>query len=248
MPDVFNDNVNTETATPDANVEAVKVKFGNDLDKLAKGKAEADAFIEQLKSEQAHLREELNAKVDRDKNAEASLEELRNEIKALRGTIANPSGQSKENTNPVLTADGIQALIQDSLTRAERDKSAQQNVEAANKAVVDHFGSLDKAGEAVKAKAAELGMSISDLKNIASKSPSAFRKIIVGDAIDASADTALDPNSSQPPVNDGQKPNVITPKSKEDFEAIRKADPKRYWAAATQMQLHKAARDGTYQL
>lgn len=229
-----------EGKTPDP-VAAVKEKFGNDLDAIAKGKAEADAFIESLKKELAGVRAQLNPQFD----AEKSLQELRAEIQALK---SNPDqGRSREVTPPALTSEGIAALVEQEITRAERNRTSQQNIQSANDAVVAAFGSLDAAGTAVKAKAAELGMSVADLKGIAEKSPSAFQKIILGDASNGAGEQPLVVPSAN--RGDGRAP-VGEPKrgTNEYFDAILKKDRKLYWSPAVQMELHKAAADGTYLL
>lgn len=211
------------------------------VDDLAKAKAESDNYIEQLKAENATARAAA-LKAD---TAQAELDTLREEIKALRSN-ANRETASKETTSPPLTADSIKALVTETLTQAERNRTSQQNIEAANAAMVAHYGSVDKATAAVQAKAQELGLSISDLKDTAAKSPTAFKKIVLGDAAPASA-SPLD-TSGNLRAPEKALGNAPTPGSKEEFEALRKTSPKQYWKPEVQARLHAAVKAGTYQL
>lgn len=212
------------------------------VEDLAKGKLAADEHIANLERELAGLRDAAAPKFD----AEKQLADLRAEIQALR---ADPSkGRSQEVTPPAVTEDRIAAIVQASLTRAEQNRTVTQNVMAANDAVVQHFGSLDAAAAAVNAAAAANGMSIEDLKNIAAKSPTAFQKIVLGDAAKGGPVAPLAPNASAPAVKDNVPMGNAKPGTKEYFDGILKADPRKYWSPAVQMELHKAAKAGTYQL
>lgn len=212
------------------------------VEDLAKGKIAADEHISNLERELAGLREAAAPKFD----AEKQLETLRAEIQALKN---NPDkGRSQEVTPPAMTEDRIAAIVQASLTRAEQNRTVTQNVMAANDAIVTAYGSLDAAAAAVNAKAAELGMSIEDLKGIAAKSPTAFQKIILGEAQKGGNEAPLKPNASAPVIPGNAPLGNAKPGTKEYFDGILKTDRKKYWTPEVQMQLHKAVKDGTYQL
>lgn len=242
MTDIFKADGTTVTpdptvTTPDAAVEAVKAKFKGDLDAIAKGKAEADSFIETLKREQAELRADLQKAL----NAEDQLAKLRQELEELRNATKAPT---KDNTSPEFTEDSIRSIVSETITKEERNRTALQNVSAANSAMVEHFGSLDKAVEAVRTKAAEMGLTVEDFKQIAEKSPSAFQKMVLGDTKGASETGPLKVNGA--PTTTVAPKGTPTPGTKEFFDEIRKADPRRYWDPKVQMAIHKAYEDGTY--
>lgn len=241
MTDVFAATTTDGTVTdPLASLVGEGKKF-KDVAALAAGKVEADAHIARLTAEMAGLRAELNPQFD----AEKSLAELRAEIAALK---ANPDqSRSRAETPPALTVEGITALVSETITRAERNRTSQQNIVLANDAVVAKFGTLEAAGNAVKAKAAELNMTVADLRAIAEKSPSAFQKIVLGDATGAD-ETPLSPQSAHTQTPNTPNLGQAKPGTKEYFEDLRVKDRKRYWLPETQMALHKAVKEGTYVL
>lgn len=216
--------------------EGKKFKTNEDL---AKGKVEADAFIEQLKHEQSELRKELESRV----NAEKALEDLRTEVKALKELKTQT--QTRENTTPQLTASEVEALVAKTITRQETERTVSQNINHANSEVVKHFGNADSAQEAVKTRATELGLTLEDLKAVAAKSPGAFLKMILPDV-----DATKVQNFSGSTVNTQANlvPNGQGPKegTKEFYDVMRAKNPMLYWRPETQQALMKAAFAGTY--
>lgn len=239
--DVFG-KTNSEAPAPLTDLVGEGKKFKT-VEDLAKGKLAADEHIANLEKELAGLRTEANKKFD----AEAELAKLRDEMQALR---TDPSkGRTQEVTPPAVSEDRIAAIVQASLTRAEQNRTVTQNVMAANDAMVQQFGSLEAASAAVNAKAAELGMSIEDLKGIAAKSPTAFGKIILGDAQKGGNEAPLAPKANAPAITPGGPLlGQAKPGTKEHFDAILKTDRKKYWTPEIQSQLHAAVKAGTYQL
>lgn len=241
MPDdVFGEIKPGENVNPLDNLVGEGKKFKT-VEDLAKGKVAADEHISNLEKELDAMRKQLNPQFD----AEKQLTELRAEIQALRTNP--PQGRSGEPTASSLTVEGITALVNETITRAERNQTISQNITQANNAVVEHFGNLDAAAAAVKEKAAELGMSIEDLKGIAAKSPTAFQKIVLG-AAGKAGEGPLNPQSTITKQPDAPRMGDPKPGTKEYFDTIFKTDRKKYFTPEIQMQLHKAAKDGTYQL
>jgi hypothetical protein len=240
--DVFGETKTDTTATNPVEALVGEGKKFKTVEDLAKGKIASDEHIANLERELAGLREAAAPKFD----AEKQLETLRAEIQALR---ADPSkGRSQEVTPPAVMEDRIAAIVQASLTRAEQNRTVTQNVMAANDAIVTAYGSLEAAAAAVNAKAAELNMSLEDLKGIAAKSPTAFQRIILGEAQKGGNEAPFRPNASAPVLKDGTPLGNAKPGTKEYFEGMMKTDRKKYWSTEVQMQLHKAVADGTYQL
>lgn len=141
------------------------------IEDLARGKKEADDFINQLKDENAAIRSELS-KLD---NAEATFEELRKQIEELK---AKKNPEPSPDTKGVLTEDDVKALIRSSITESEKERTLEQNVAVANEGIIKAFGDATKAKEAVANRAVELGLSVSDLQSMAAKSPSAFLSVM----------------------------------------------------------------------
>lgn len=236
MTDVFNN----DSAPSDVLSTLVgEYKKFKDVESLAKGKAEADAFIASLQAENQKLRGELDPQF----NAKEELAKLRAELEANR---ANPSGGTPKGpvTPEPLTVDRIAAIVNETITKAEQNRTAQQNVSEANAAVIKQFGTQEAAGTAVQAKAAELGLSLDDLRRIAEKSPSAFQKIILGEPV-AKSDGPLNPAIAPKPAPNAQAPTQGTA---EWFDHIFRTDRKRFFTPEIQVAYHKAVTAGTIQL
>lgn len=224
MTDVFNSET-APAATPA--VDPVVEKRLNDK----------DAFIEQLKSELAGMREEVKKAT----TAQAQLDELRAELTALKSNT-----QPRETTNPALSEGDIRALVERTITTTERTRADATNVQEANDALIGHFGGdRQKAADHVQAKAKELGVKVDFLRDMAAKSPSGFLKLM--DA--AKATTPVVDTTVRREVRTEAKELTtqgLKEGSYEYFENLRRNNPIEYWTPAVQQQIMKAAQDGTY--
>jgi hypothetical protein len=219
-------------------------KFATPED-LAKGKQESDAYIEQLKSENAGLR----TKLDQSANQSNALEELRTEIAELRNQKPKPSGD----TSPSLTEDKIAELVKESVTSIERGRTATANIDSANGSVLKYFqGDESKAKEYVGLKARELDMPVSELRAMAEKSPTAFLKMIdLGETKKSqTGSTALSPAGTKMNASSGNSAPIdhLTPGTKPYFDALRKKDERAYWQPKIQNQIFEARKAGTYEV
>jgi hypothetical protein len=136
---------------------------------LAKGKVEADNFIEQLKTEQKELRDllrDLENKVTKSKTVEEVLNEA--------------SGRESEgNQSPPISTEDIVKLVDERLTNRNKAQEADTNRVRANAALLKHFNNDSaKARDYVKSEAARLGMDTDTLKEISEKSPDAFLRLV----------------------------------------------------------------------
>lgn len=239
MADVFGgeDNPNATVRAEDLVGEGKKFKS---VDDLARGKAEADAYIERLKTEKA----EADRKASEASNAAAELAALREEIAAMKQ--ARPSGEQPVQPSQPEVKD-LDALIEQSITRAEQRRTQKQNIDEANRVVTEHFsGDSKKAGEEVAKRAREMGLTIDDLKGLAARSPTAFKALIVGEA------------PAQPPVNANLLRSTVAPSAaplnvsgpkpgtKEFYNEMLRKEPQRYMTREVQERILKDTLAGTY--
>lgn len=227
----------TAVANPVETLVGEGKKF-KDVEALAKGKLESDAFILQLQTEMAGLREVAQQNI----NAETQLNELKNELIALREASVQP----KVPTGPVLTATDIDNLVEKSLTKKEATRTATQNINESNNRIVRHYGTVEKAQEAVRAKAGELNVTVEYLKDTAARSPTAFIQLmgIVPKQASGpsegtflqSSDTVIAPSGIGSEPGEGTKPWL---------DNIRRKDPNRFNDVAFQQKyIWKPARAG----
>lgn len=188
MSDIFNSattenatTAQTTTETPSSFIEQLvgEGKKFRDVESLAKGKLEADRHIAEITQTLNQLREEV-AKQD---YAKSLLEQLQNKGAASGTANTEEPTQTRnsatENTTQTREVD-IEALVEQAITKKEQARTFEQNIAAANEAMVSQFG--EKAGEVVKARSQELGISVERLKEIAAESPTAFLQLVTGSA------------------------------------------------------------------
>jgi hypothetical protein len=197
---------------------------------LAKGKMESDQFIEQLKKEQAELREELSKRL----TSEEVLEKIRE--------ANQQQGQSQgDNTSPQLSEERLSELVKKSLESTRTEETKLNNVQSVDQQLVNQFG--DKAGEWLVNKAKDLGVSVNFLQDVASTSPQAFFNTVglnqtnLGKAsvTQGSVNTTV---MSQ--VNTAGQPQHGT---KKFYDQLRKENPRKYWTPEVQNQLFKSRQE-----
>lgn len=233
MPDIFDGTA--PESNPVANDLIGEGKKFKDVDALARGKVEADAFIERLKAEKAEVERRLTEST----NAEAELARLREEMAELRKaqTKVDPHVQ------PAASASDIEAVVEATITRAEQRRTEAGNIKEANRVMVEALGTPEKAAEVVVRRAEELNLSVPELKALAAKSPSAFKRIVLGDA--EVVPTGVDLQRST--VNPETLPKTGNRAgTKEFYQELLRTNPKRYHDPATQRQILKDTIAGTY--
>jgi hypothetical protein len=182
MTDVFSsattETVTTEITNNPTNDSYVTQLVGEgkkfkDVESLAKGKLEADRHIGEITKTLDELRAEL-AKQD---YAKSLLEQMNkaSETTAEQPSSSTPSPSNTENTTQ-RASDDIEALVEKVITEKERSRTVTQNLSVVNEEMEKQYG--DKAGQIIKAKSAELNMSLERLKEIAAESPTAFFQLV----------------------------------------------------------------------
>lgn len=229
MTDAFG----TPAVTPAVNSLESLVGEGKkfaDVEALAKGKVAADAHIARLEEEAVRLREVAQQNI----NAETQLTELKNELMSLRESA---SGKPRVPTEPALTETDIETLVERSLTKKEANRTVAQNINESNNRIVRHFGTVEKAQEAVRAKADEMGVTVEFIKETAARSPTAFMQlmgIVPKPASDKGDGTFIQSSGSV------VRPEVVgsgpVEGSKAWLDTIRRKEPNRFFDVAFQQK------------
>lgn len=189
-------------------------------DELAKAYIHADTFIEQLKAENAELR---------NKTQEAkTLDEV---LERLQQKQQEPQG----NDAPVMSTEQIAAIVQQQITGLETAKTRQGNLSRADAAMKEKFG--DKALEVfnAKAKTPELKKIYKELAEVDPDQFVALFGAVPNMAPQGSMDT--------PSVNSGGTASAPRVKewSKEWVAKVRKDNPALYKSHQFQVDLMKNA-------
>lgn len=194
-----------------------------DVESARKKIENADSHISKIEKENEEMREKLAAA----KTYEDLLESLK--------TNSNPSDQTSQ-----VGEDDVQKMVQEALEKTERQRRAEANLLAADKALKEKYG--DKAKDVMLEKGAELGLGPETLKDIASKSPSAFLQLF------GQQQQAPNPSANPSPVNsEALAANHSGPKAYTYayYQEMRRTDPARYNSVEIQQEiLRKAAELG----
>lgn len=207
-----------------------------DNEALAKAIIEKDRFIDQLKSETAGLRQDLQEK--------STIEELMTKLDSL--TQGNPPVPSNDGNPPVpnsnppsnsLKHEDIQNLVKQTLTQETQKALQERNIKTVEDKLKETWGPnyLSK----LKAKQAELGETPEYLESLAGRNPKAFFKLLDIESVPSS-----NPNQHVPPANrmrtDAPKG---MPKKFSDFSKLRKANPSEYWSPRVQNEMLKLTQE-----
>jgi len=169
-----------EGTTPEENIDdpfthlvGEDKKFKTPQD-LAKGKIESDRFIVDLQRQIAELQEDISSS--------AKVDELLKLVRDQKAPVAEKT--APDPTDPVLDADKLKALIESHVNEREVLTTRQKNLAEADKILEANYG--QGAATVLHSRASELGMSVDELKEIASRNPKAFAKLIGSDAKEGS--------------------------------------------------------------
>ena len=205
-----------------------------DPEVLAKGKLEADSYIQQLEEQNRQLREDLGkndyaSQVLDAINGKAADTSTAKDIEADKDT----AGVEEEGTPPSLNEDTLKSLVEKTLQEKETQKSIEQNLKTVEETLKGQYG--DKLGQVLQNKAAELGLSMGRMEELASESPSAFLALF-GDNRQENMFTSM-MNSS---INtEGVNMQSSTERNWTYYQNLRRENPNQYYSPKVQQQLMK---------
>lgn len=169
-PDLLDSTNTPAQGDPLADLVGDGKKF-KDAAALAKGKLEADAFIEQLKSENAELRK-LAGKQEQTTDQSKQIETLIERIEKLSGQNGNQSAN--------LSKEEIAKLVKDGITTDRTEMNRKGNRAVVNAELVNSFsGDAAKASTHLKERMSQLGMTGDAAKELAETNPKVFRELFV---------------------------------------------------------------------
>lgn len=214
MADIFDEDHVVDVKFDDLVGEGKKF---SDADALAKGKAEADSFIQRLVQEKEEMRKELDQRL--------TAEDLLKKITEKSTPAPSPDNQPKKEDIDV------NKIVDEKLSAFEAKRRAEANQRAFEDTLRDRLG--DDFKTIVNKRAQELDLGPEFVRGLIAQNPTAaialFDAKPVKDVFDA------------PPAN---RLNLRgdAPKQKRNFshyEAIRKNDPKEYWSPRVQNEMFK---------
>jgi len=220
MTDIFTP---VETNAPE-NAYSTLVGDGKkfaDNEALARAKLESDRFIEQLKREQAEVREELNKRL--------TAEEILTQIKQSTPQPTPPS-LTPEPPKPTAPSD-INELVKKALSEQTTEQKKAANMAAVTQKLAERFGADSQLH--LNKKAAELGMSLDDLKRLAQDNPALFFKAIDADRPAPQVAPVIAPRGG------ANLPPTSGERDKAYYDKLRQSNPKYYFSEDGRMQQYK---------
>jgi hypothetical protein len=196
---------------------------------LARGKAEADAMIARLIAEKRELEAEVNSR----KRVEELVDQLGSRLTPPSPTSVDTSPREPDaDKQPV----DVKKLLDEALTEREKEQRRAQNTDFVKRELTEKLG--PGYASIVKQQADSLGVGTEFLSNLAAEQPKAFLKLLGLDGAPRAPDAPFTPPPSQ--VQTGFKPTGDQ-KTFSHYEKLRKENPRDYWSAKTQSQMHQDA-------
>lgn len=197
------------------------------VEDLARGKLEADRYIEELREKTSQ--EEYSRKLLEKLQEQAAVAPAKTEVQE------NKSVKGEDNTSP--KPENIESQLNEVLDKREREAKVRANLETVSTQMEELFGTEAKA--ALEKRANELGVTPEYLKGIAADSPSAFFTLI-----------GEKPKQAKNPVLESSK-NTLNFNSSDERDSkfyydMWKKNPRQWANPATQKQMQEdKARLGT---
>lgn len=197
-----------------------------ELERVRKGKAHADEFIDFLKEQNEGLRGDLGKLLEEVNRlrAEAVVDKSR-QVPTVSDRAAS------ENTSQV-SVDDIKNLVSQTISEHEKARGAAANIQLVDAKVKEKYG--EKAVDWLKKKASELSLGVDFLQGIAATSPTAFFNLVGFDQNQVvPAPTVSSVNTEKFTMNTSGERDF------KYYQELRKKDKKAYWDVNVQRQMFK---------
>lgn len=230
---LFNDQTNL---TIDDNKDYLSELVGEgkkfkDAADLAKGKAMADAFIEQLKTEQAELRKDYLA-LREEAQARPAVQELLDQLKDLKmQQTSNELPLVNDATTPAsMKPEEIESLVSKKLQEIELTRKQEENLRSVEAKLKERFG--ENYTTVLKNQSSTLGLSEDFVTDLAKNHPTVFMKTFGLDQAPITSNYQAPPRSTQ-----NFAPSGAPKRDWAYYEKLRKEKPGDYWNPKTQLQM-----------
>jgi hypothetical protein len=230
-------------------------KFATVTD-LARGKVEADSFIERLKNENAELRARQTEAI----RMEEFLEQIKNQTPSnsnsngdtpvtpdISASDTQNSDAGSQNDDAVLRKEDIDSIVAAKLQEAQTNASRQQNLDRVSQAMRDKFG--DNTSQAVQQLAAATNLTPKQLESLSMESPQVVISLLNAgeDTTPQRQQTSLFTDRTPHSTNPASVPSVVRTKASDGFrdqayyDELQRTDPKRYQSQEVQSERHAMA-------
>lgn len=213
--------------------EGKKFKTPEDL---AKGKLEADAFVERLKAEQAELRKELETRI----KYEEFLDKMTSLEKTNGSTLENqPPKEPVVPQKAAMTDEDLAQKVDALLTQKEAQKKHSDNLDYVKEQLQTKLG--PNYAQTIAGQAKTLGLSQKDLDGMAATTPKAFLQLFgITEQKQAVKDSIFSPPKTS--VNSATFiPASGAQKTQKYYQDMKAKDPKSYFSPRIANEMHQEA-------
>lgn len=200
-------------------------------EELARGKAEADLFIEQMKRDNEELRADYLRLRD-EHNSGPKLQEVLNQLAELKGQRAPITPEGNEDKS-VLDETKVANLVAEMMKQSKVADREAENVRKVESKLQEAYGPDYK--RVLKQKVSELGLEEYFVNDLAKKHPEVlFRTIGVDQARGESFQAPVSSSVRRDPFGTGAQKRTWS-----YYQKMRAEDPKRYHDPKTKQQMFK---------
>jgi hypothetical protein len=188
---------------------------------LAAAKLESDRFIEQLKTENATMRSDLEkaSKAGDSVAVQALIERIE------KATAAKPGTESAGS----LSREDIEKLVKDGMQAEQGKATREANKATSNAALLNYFNGDAAAAKAyLEKRVVTLDMSGNALNEIASSNPKMFRELFIPQAKPSGSGLNL------PAGKQGSLPEATGERGKSYYDGLKKTLGKKFWSPEIQ--------------
>lgn len=231
---VNSDNYDHVDDTGDKDYVAQLVGDGKkfkDANALAKGKMQADLFVQKLLAE----KRDLEARLTNTQSVEDLIKSLKNDPPSPNpGEVRRPNEVT--GTNP----EDIQRIVQETVAAREEEAKKTRNLSEVTETLKSQFG--DNYVAALEERTKDLGVGKTFLDDLAKTNPKAFLKLVGVETKKEPPMSVFTPPNSR--INTGATVQTVSgEKTYSYYEKIRKSDPATYRSLQSEM-FSQAARLG----
>ena len=230
MADIFTEDKPVTDVDPNKDYYEELVGDGKrfkDNKALAHSKVEGDSHIKRIEADNAALRDELKQKV--------ALQEVLDQLRALRNEPKEEPHTPPEGERKGLTPEELEALFESKLAARDSLAVAKQNQDYVQEELKKRFGSEELVRAEVSRKAKELDMKPEVLRDMAQKTPKAFLTLM-GERTQKTSDAA--PRTS---ISGSTNFSPTGARTQKDWQELRKRDPVSYHSKELTIKRHNDA-------
>lgn len=218
-----------EVTNSDSDVNHLEALVGDgkkfkSVEDLAKGKAEADRYIENLTSKLDELKKDLEQR--------QSMAEYLDQIRGQAKPDPVSHQVDPNQVPPAANSSDLEKTLEELLARREQQKAHESNMDRVKRVLNENF--QDQANIAINHKAQQLGMSVKKLQELAADAPSAFFNLM-----GIQEDTSRTPSGIPAPrtsVNSTGNQPAGQVRNAAYYEKMKQTNPKQYFDPKTTVQ------------